>query len=52
MCTTSFHPPFGKCSKILNSVRASNLVWFMLGCKNLRAAIGLSPQCRDLCQIS
>jgi len=25
MCTTSFHPPFGERSKILHSVRASNL---------------------------
>jgi len=25
LCTTSFHPPFSECSKILNSVRASNL---------------------------
>ena len=25
MCTTSFHPPFSECSKILNSVRVSNL---------------------------
>src|SRR6266704_1958200 len=25
LCTTSFHPPFSECSKILNSVRASDL---------------------------
>ena len=28
--TTSFHPPFGECSKILHSVRASNLAWLPL----------------------
>jgi len=28
MCTTSFHPPpFSECSKILNSLRASDLAW-------------------------
>ena len=27
MCMTSFHPPFSEGSKILNSVRASNLAW-------------------------
>ena len=27
MCTTSFHPPLSECSKILNSVRASDLAW-------------------------
>ena len=30
MCTTSFHPSFGERSKILNSVRASNLAWLPL----------------------
>ena len=27
MCMTSFHPPFSERSRILNSVRASNLAW-------------------------
>ena len=63
LCTTSFHPPFGERSKILNSARASDLAWLppavhsncseavCLAAKNLKLfAISLPQQCRDLCQ--
>ena len=32
MCTTSFHPPLSECSKILNSVRASDLALIATSC--------------------
>ena len=53
--TTSFTPPFGEGSKILNSLRASDLAWLPPtahgNCSEAARtfAISLPPQCRDLC---